>query len=126
MRLAIKLAAAGSRTGEAASRDFAGLAFTGLSGFAAIDARSQIRQAYGGYRASYDIARYQRDEVVPLRKAVAQQSLLRYNASLISIFELLADAREQFLSNDAYIHSVRDFWIAKSELDAALLGNSVP
>jgi len=93
---------------------------------AAIDARSQIRQAYGGYRASYDIARYQRDEVVPLRKAVAEQSLLRYNASLISIFELLADAREQFLSIDAYIHSVRDFWIAKSELDAALLGNSVP
>jgi outer membrane protein TolC len=93
---------------------------------AAIDARSQIRQAYGSYRASYDIARYQRDEVVPLRKALAAQSLLRYNASLISIFELLADAREQFLSIDAYIHSVRDFWIAKSQLDAALLGNSVP
>jgi outer membrane protein TolC len=93
---------------------------------AAVDARSQIRQAYGGYRASYDIARYQRDAVVPLRKALAEQSLLRYNASLISIFELLADAREQFLSIDAYNHSVRDFWIAKSELDAALLGNPVP
>ncbi|MGO9948496.1 MAG: TolC family protein [Steroidobacteraceae bacterium] len=93
---------------------------------AAVDARSQIRQAYGVYRASYDIARYQRDAVVPLRKALAEQSLLRYNASLISIFELLADAREQFLSIDAYNHSVRDFWIAKSELDAALLGNPVP
>jgi outer membrane protein TolC len=93
---------------------------------AAIDARSQIRQSYGSYRASYDIAKYQRDEVVPLRRAVAEQSLLRYNASLVSVFELLADAREQFLSVDAYIRSVRDFWIAKSELDAALLGNSVP
>ena len=93
---------------------------------AAIDARSQIRQAYDGYRASYEIARYQRDAVLPLRKALAEQGLLRYNASLISIFELLADAREQFLSIDAYNHSVRDFWIAKSELDAALLGNPAP
>jgi len=93
---------------------------------AAIDARSQIRQAYGAYQASFDLARQQRDEVVPLRKAVAGQNLLRYNASLISVFELLADAREQFLSIDAYIHNVRDFWIAKSELDAALLGDPVP
>jgi outer membrane protein TolC len=93
---------------------------------AAIDARSQIRQAYAAYRASFDIAKQQRDEVVPLRKTIAAQNLLRYNASLIGIFELLADAREQFLSSDAYIHSVRDFWIAKSELDAALIGNSAP
>jgi outer membrane protein TolC len=90
---------------------------------AAIDARSQIRQAYGNYRASFELARQQRDEVVPLRKAVAEQNLLLYNASLISIFELLADAREQVQSFDEYIHRVRDFWIAKSELDSALLGN---
>jgi len=93
---------------------------------AALDARSQIRQSYGNYRASFASARQQRDEVVPLRKAVTEQDLLRYNASLISIFELLADAREQFLSIDAYIRSVRDFWIAKSQLDAALLGNPLP
>jgi outer membrane protein TolC len=64
--------------------------------------------------------------VVPLRKAVADQNLLRYNASLISIFELLADAREQVVSVDGYIQSLRDFWIAKSQLDAALLGNPSP
>jgi outer membrane protein TolC len=90
---------------------------------AAIDARSQIRQAYGAYRTSFELARQQRDEVVPLRKAVAEQNLLLYNASLISIFELLADAREQVQSCDEYIHRVRDFWVAKSELDSALLGN---
>jgi outer membrane protein TolC len=93
---------------------------------AAIDARSQIRQAYGGYRVTFELAKQERDEVVPLRKAVAEQNLLRYNASLISIFELLADAREQVVGADAYIQSVRDFWIAKSELDAALLSSPVP
>jgi len=93
---------------------------------AAIEARSEIRLAYGRYRTSFEAARQQRDEVVPLRKAVAEQNLLRYNASLISVFELLADVQEQVLSTDEYIQGVRDFWIAKSELDSALLGNPPP
>jgi len=93
---------------------------------AAIDARSQIRLAYATYRSAFDIARQQRDEVLPTRKLIAAQSLLRYNASLISVFDLLADARSQIASVDDYIGSVRDFWMAKSELDTALLGNSSP
>jgi outer membrane protein TolC len=91
---------------------------------AAIEARSQVRQAYAAYCAAFDLAVQQRDEVVPLRKSVAQQNLLRYNASLISIFELLADAREQIASVDGYILALRDFWIAKSDFDGELLGNS--
>jgi outer membrane protein TolC len=63
---------------------------------------------------------------MPTAKAVAAQNLLRYNASLISVFDLLADARGQIASVDDYIQSVRDFWIAKSALDAALLGDSSP
>jgi outer membrane protein TolC len=91
---------------------------------AAIDARSQIRQAYAAYRSAYDIARVQRDEVVPLRQSIATENLLRYNASLISVFELLADSRDQATSVGDYIDCLCDFWIAKSELDAALLGSS--
>ena len=91
---------------------------------AAIEARSQIRLAYAGYRAAYELALQQRDEVLPLRKAISQENLLRYNASQISIFELLSDAREQAAGIDGYIRRLRDFWIAKSRLDGALLGNS--
>jgi outer membrane protein TolC len=93
---------------------------------AAIDARSQIRVAYAAYRSNFDMARQQRDEVVPARKLIAEQNLLRYNASLISVFDLLADARGQIESVNYYIQSVRDFWMAKSELDTALLGNTSP
>jgi outer membrane protein TolC len=93
---------------------------------AALEARSQIRLAYAGYRAAFEQARQQRDAVLPLRQAVTQQNLLRYNASQIGIFELLSDARAQALSVDDYIQSLRDFWIAKSRLDGALLGSSAP
>ena len=91
---------------------------------AAIEARSQIRLAYAGYRAAFELAKQQRDEVLPLRKATSQENLLRYNASQISIFELLSGAREQAAGFDGYIQRVRDFWIAKSQLDAALLGDA--
>ncbi len=91
---------------------------------AAIEARSQIRLAYANYRASFELAQQQRDEVLPLRNAAMQENLLRYNASQISIFELLSAARDQAAGLDGYIQRVRDFWIAKSQLDAALLGDA--
>jgi outer membrane protein TolC len=92
---------------------------------AAVDARSQIRRANAAYRAAFDIARLERDEVLPARKMIAAQNLLRYNASLISVFDLLAGARAQIAGVDDYIQSVRDFWMAKSELDASLIGSSL-
>lgn len=91
---------------------------------AAIEARAQIRLAYANYRAAFELAKQQRDEVLPLRKAIAQENLLRYNASQISIFELLSGAREQAAGFNGYIQRQRDFWIAKSQLDAALLGDA--
>lgn len=93
---------------------------------AAIEARSQIREAGAAYRAAYDIARRQRDEVLPNARLIAEQNLLRYNASLLSVFELLADARDRIAAHGNYLNSVRDFWIAKSELETSLLGNSAP
>jgi outer membrane protein TolC len=91
---------------------------------AAIAARSQIRLAYGNYRAAYELARRQRDDVLPMARAVSQENLLRYNGAQIGIFELLSDAREQMAANARYIERLRDFWIAKSRLDGALLGSS--
>jgi outer membrane protein TolC len=93
---------------------------------AAIEARSQIRLAYANYRAAFELAVNERDEVLPLRNAVAQENLLRYNATQISIFELLSGVRDQAAGFAGYIQRARDFWIAKSQLDAALLGNPAP
>ena len=89
---------------------------------AAVNARSEVREAYRGYRASYDIARHFRNEIVPLRKRIADENLLRYNGMLIGVFELLADARSQILSVNSSIEALRDFWIARADLDMALIG----
>jgi outer membrane protein TolC len=88
----------------------------------AVDARSEVREAYAAYRHAHDIARHHRDEIVPLRARIAEENLLRYNGMLIGVFELLADARAQTASVAAAIEAERDFWLAQVDLDAALLG----
>lgn len=89
---------------------------------AAIRARSQVREAYSAYRTSYDLARHYRDEVVPLRKKISDEMLLRYNGMLIGVFELLADARAQVNSVNTSIEAQRDYWIAETDLQAAING----
>jgi len=91
---------------------------------AAIAARSEVREAYSAYRTSFDLARHYRDEIVPLRKRISEEVLLRYNGMLVSVFELLADSREQVAAVNGYIESLRDFWIAESDLQMALTGRS--
>jgi hypothetical protein len=89
---------------------------------AAVNARSEARESYADYRASYDLARHYRDNVVPLRKHISDQTLLRYNGMLMSVFELLADAREQATAVSGYIAALKDYWTAQANLEAALGG----
>lgn len=90
----------------------------------AVRARSEVREAYSAYRTTYDIARHYRDDVVPLRKKISDEVLLRYNGMLASVFELLADSREQLASVNTAIETQRDFWIAESQLQSAVNGGT--
>jgi len=90
----------------------------------AINARSQVREAYLGYRAAHDIARHYRDELLPLRARIAEEQLLQYNGMFISTFDLLADARRQVQAVQGYLQAQRDFWLAEADLQMALLGSA--
>jgi outer membrane protein TolC len=90
----------------------------------AINARSEVRENYQHYRTAYDVARHYRDELVPLRKRISEEVLLRYNGMLASTFELLSDAREQVAAVSAAIDHQREFWVAEADLNTALVGRS--
>jgi outer membrane protein TolC len=90
----------------------------------ATNARSEVRDAYSAYRSAYDIARHYRDEIVPLKKRISDEQLLRYNGMLISVFELLADSRTQVQSVNGAIEALRDFWMSESALQMAQTGRS--
>ncbi len=90
----------------------------------AVNARSEVRENYTAYRTAYDIARHYRDEIVPLKKRITDESVLRYNGMLISVFDLLAGARSQAVTVNASIDALRDYWLADSALQMALTGTS--
>ena len=90
----------------------------------AIRARSEVRETYTAYRTTFDLAKHYRDEIVPLRKRISEEMLLRYNGMLASVFELLADSRDSVMSVNAYIEALRDFWLAESDLQVALTSGS--
>jgi len=88
----------------------------------AVNAQSEVREAYAAYRSHYELAKHYQTELVPLKKQVSDEMLLRYNGMLASVFELLADAREQVATVNSAINAQRDFWLADTELRAALTG----
>ena len=88
----------------------------------AVNARSEVRESYAAYRSNWDIARHYREEVVPVRKRIADENMLRYNGMLIGVFELLADARAQISSVSGAIEALRDFWMAEADLQMSLIG----
>ena len=61
----------------------------------AINVRSEAREAYRNYRSTYDIAGHYQREVLPLRKIISDEMMLRYGAMQIDVFALLTEARQQ-------------------------------
>lgn len=93
---------------------------------AAINARSEVRESYSAYVTNYDVAKHYRDEVVPIRKTMSDELLLRYNGMLASVFELLADSRDQIGAVNSAIDALRDYWLAQTDLQQALGGRLPP
>jgi outer membrane protein TolC len=92
----------------------------------AINARSEVRESYSAYVTDYDIAKHYRDEVVPLRKTISDELLLRYNGMLASVFELLVDSRDQVGAVNSYIDALKDYWLAETDLQQAVGGRLPP
>ncbi|MGE0421607.1 MAG: TolC family protein [Reyranellaceae bacterium] len=85
-------------------------------------ARSEARMAYQSWRATHEIAQHYQARVLPLRRVIAQETLLRYNGMLADVFELLVETRERVAANIAAIEARRDFLLAEIDLRAAVIG----
>ncbi len=88
----------------------------------AVNVRSEARAAYEAYRSNYDIARHYRNNVVPLRTKVEEESLLSYNGMITNTFELLADTRDKINAILLSVNAKRDFWLAEANLAPAIYG----
>jgi outer membrane protein TolC len=90
----------------------------------AVHVRSEARDAYRAYRSAYDIAVHYQREVLPLRRIISEEMMLRYGAMQIDVFALLTEARQRLAANVAAIEAHRDFWLAHTDLFVALVVGS--
>jgi outer membrane protein TolC len=88
----------------------------------AVNVRSEAREAYLRYRGHHDLARHYQGRVLPLQKTIQDEALLHYSGMLVDVADLITDARARILSNIDAINARRDFWIAATDLKAALVG----
>ena len=88
----------------------------------AVNVRSEAREAYRAYRYRYDIAEHFRRDVLPLRKTISDETMLRYGAMQIDVFALLSETRLRIAANISAIEAQRNFWLADTELDTAISG----
>jgi outer membrane protein, multidrug efflux system len=89
---------------------------------AAVQVRSQAREAAFTYRSNFEIAQHLQTEVLPLRNFVNDEMVLRYNGMLTSLFDVLADSQATTLAANAALEAQRNFWLSHIDLNALLAG----
>ncbi len=87
-----------------------------------LNASSELRVSYSAYRTAYDLAAHYQNEVIPMRTRMAEENQYSYNGMLISVFELLADARQQVAAVTQSLNAVEQFWASEAALQNSLLG----
>ena len=90
---------------------------------AAIDIRSEVREARDRALAKKDLAAYYRDTLIPERKRVLDLTLTSYNAMLKGPYDLLLARQNELAAERGYIEALRDYWIARADLERAVGGH---
>jgi cobalt-zinc-cadmium efflux system outer membrane protein len=84
--------------------------------------RSEVREARGRVELAREIATHYRSVVIPLRERLVTLMQQQYDAMLVGVYNLLAAKQNEVNAYREYIEAVRDYWIARSDLDRAAGG----
>lgn len=88
----------------------------------AVEIRSEVRSARDRMTAARQLAEYYRESVLPRRKRIVEQTQLEYNFMLAGVFQLLQVKQDEINTEREYLEALRDYWIARTELEHALGG----
>ena len=88
----------------------------------AVAIRAEVHEARDRLIAKRDLTTYYRDELLPGRKKILGLTLTHYNAMLKSPYDLLLAKQNEISAERGYIDALRDYWIARSDLERAVGG----
>ncbi len=88
----------------------------------ALDVRSDVRRASVRLQAARGVVEHYRKVLLPLRERAVALSQEHYNSMLLGVYGLLQSKQQQITAYRAFIEAVRDYWVARSDLERALGG----
>ena len=91
----------------------------------AVNVRSEVREAFIAYKGAFEVARLYQAQVEPLQNEILKQSLLQTSTMQTDVFVLVQDARARILAHVAALNARREFWIADTDLRAAIIGGGI-
>jgi cobalt-zinc-cadmium efflux system outer membrane protein len=89
----------------------------------AVNIRSEVREARDALIAARDAAEYHAKVLLPQRQRILRETLLQYNAMQKSNLELLAAKEREQLGEREAIEALRDYWLARAQLESAVGGS---
>lgn len=90
-----------------------------------LTADNDVRLAYAAMMNTRSRFEEMRDNLIPQRIAATARAQEEQNFMLIGIFEVLATKQDEYDAYQLYLETVRDYWIARSELSRAV-GSRLP
>ena len=89
----------------------------------AVEIRSEVRNARDRMLLARERVNYAQATALPLRRRILEETQLEYNAMQIGVFELLRAKQEEVTTAREYVEALRDYWVARSELEKAVGGS---
>ncbi len=88
----------------------------------AIDVRADVRSSRSRVLTSRAVVEEYGKVIVPLREKVVRFSQEQYDAMLLGVYQLIQAKQSEFDAYREYIEALRDYWIARSDLERAIGG----
>jgi outer membrane protein, heavy metal efflux system len=89
-----------------------------------VTARSEGRTALSRLQEARARMTYMREVVVPRRQRILKLTQIEYNAMLSSVYQLIEARQELARAERDEVLATRDYWLARTELEAAISGVS--
>jgi outer membrane protein, heavy metal efflux system len=87
-----------------------------------VNVRSEVRAACGALQAAREAVAFSQEKLLPLRQKILGETLRHYNAMQKSSYELLAAKEREQMAEQGGIEALRDYWLARVELERAVGG----
>ncbi|MBI4597872.1 MAG: TolC family protein [Candidatus Omnitrophica bacterium] len=84
--------------------------------------RSEVRIASHRLAAQRQLVERYQDRLLPLRRQIVASSQRHFNYMLIGAFQLLQLKQQEIAAQQASIEALRDYWMARAELERAVGG----